>query len=69
MIFTAPAVISTGLNKNENFVYPFNTISFLSAQGGWHVDFICEGLIVGGRGDMAGHWGGGMLLVGYLVWN
>ena len=24
MILTAPAVISTGLNKNENFVYPCN---------------------------------------------
>ena len=29
MILTAPTVISTGFNKNENFVYPCNTISFL----------------------------------------
>ena len=30
MVLTAPAVISTGFNKNENFVHPCNTISFLS---------------------------------------
>ena len=34
MILTAPAVISTGFNKNENFVHPCNTISFLSTGAG-----------------------------------
>ena len=36
MILTAPAVISTGFNKNENFVHPCNKISFLS------LDTVCS---------------------------